>query len=77
MAGTSANTAVALAKLGASGSAFLGTIGDDQYGKYIQKDFKEQGVNTADLIVDPKLNTVESLPLLMRTERDICGAGPE
>ena len=74
--GTSANTAVALAKLGLPVS-FLGTIGDDQYGKYIQKDFKEQGVNTADLIVDPKLNTVESLPLLMRTERDICGAGPE
>lgn len=55
--GTSANTAVALAKLGLPVS-FLGTIGDDQYGKYIQKDFKEQGVNTADLIVDPKLNTV-------------------
>ena len=41
--GTSANTAVALAKLGLPVS-FLGTIGEDQYGKYIQKDFEEQGV---------------------------------
>ena len=55
--GTSANTAVALAKLGLPVS-FLGTIGEDQYGKYIQKDFEEQGVDTTDLIVDPDLNTV-------------------
>ena len=75
--GTSANTAVALAKLGLPVS-FLGTIGDDQYGKYIQKDFKEQGVNTADLIVDPKLNTVGVFAFIDENgERDICGAGPE
>lgn len=55
--GTAANTAVALAKLDQPVS-FLGTIGDDQYGRYIIKDLQEQGVDTTDLIVEPRWNTV-------------------
>lgn len=42
--GTSANTAVALAKLGV-GVSFWGTVGEDQYGRYIKKDLKSEGVN--------------------------------
>lgn len=55
--GTSANTAVALARLGV-GTGFIGSIGDDQYGRYIKKDFAEEGVDISDLIVEPELNTV-------------------
>jgi sugar/nucleoside kinase (ribokinase family) len=55
--GTSANTAVALSRLGIP-VAFLGSIGDDQYGHYILKDFADEGVDTSALIVEPKLNTV-------------------
>ena len=55
--GTSANTAVALSRLGVS-TSFLGTIGDDQYGKYIKKDFANEGVDISQLIVEPELNTV-------------------
>ncbi len=55
--GTSANTAVALARLGVSAS-FVGTIGDDQYGKYIKADFEKEGVDISQLIVEPDRNTV-------------------
>jgi aminoimidazole riboside kinase len=55
--GTSANTAVALSRLGVS-TVFLGTIGDDQYGKYIINDFIHEGVNISQLIIEPELNTV-------------------
>ena len=55
--GTSANTAVALAKLGV-GVSFWGTVGEDQYGRYIKKDLKSEGVNIADMITEPELNTV-------------------
>lgn len=55
--GTSSNTAVALARLGVD-VEFLGTVGDDQYGRYIRKDFEKEGVDTSQLIVEPDLNTV-------------------
>lgn len=55
--GTSANTAVALARLGIP-TAFVGTIGDDQYGKYIKSDFQKEGVDISGLISKPDLNTV-------------------
>lgn len=55
--GTAANTAVALARLGVPVS-FLGSIGKDQYGRYIKKDFVKEGVDTIDLIVEPDMNTV-------------------
>lgn len=55
--GTCANTAVALARL-AVPTGFVGTVGDDQYGRYIVKDFESEGINTKGLIVDETLNTV-------------------
>lgn len=55
--GTAANTAVALARLGV-GTAFIGTVGDDQYGRFVRDDLAAEGVDVADLVVDTKLNTV-------------------
>lgn len=55
--GTSANTAVALSRLGIT-TSFLGTIGDDQYGNYIKNDFLKEGVDISQLLVEPELNTV-------------------
>ena len=55
--GTSSNTAVALARLGVC-TSFVGTIGDDQYGKYIRADFEKEGVDISQLVVEPDLNTV-------------------
>lgn len=55
--GTSANTAVALAKLGVK-TSFVGTIGDDPYGKYIKEDFRKEGVDISNLITEPELNTI-------------------
>ncbi len=55
--GTSANTAVALARLGIP-TSFIGSIGDDQYGRYIKKDFQDEGIDISDLIIEPALNTV-------------------
>lgn len=55
--GTAANTAVALARLGVD-TSFFGTVGSDQYGRYIEKELKAEGIDTSNLIVDPDLNTV-------------------
>lgn len=55
--GTAANSAVALARLGIP-TAFMGTVGDDQYGRYVVQDFEREGVGTEHLIVDPELSTI-------------------
>lgn len=55
--GTAANTAVALSRLDIP-TGFIGTIGDDQYGRYVVKDFKDEKVDTEQLIIEPDLNTV-------------------
>lgn len=55
--GTAANTATALARLEVP-TAFIGTVGDDSYGRYVQEDFQRSGIDTQGLIVDPALNTV-------------------
>lgn len=55
--GTSANTAVALSRLGV-GTSLIGTIGDDQYGRYIKHDLQKEGVDISNMIVEPELNTV-------------------
>lgn len=54
--GTSANTAVALSKLGVP-TAFMGTIGDDYGGRFMLKEFAQNGINTDFTIVD-KSNTI-------------------
>ena len=55
--GTAANTAVSLQKLDIN-TSFLGTIGDDQYGKYVVSDFIKEGIDIDNLIIDEKVNTV-------------------
>ncbi|PLS25443.1 carbohydrate kinase family protein [Bifidobacterium imperatoris] len=55
--GTSANTAVALSKLGVDVS-FVGTVGDDQYGRFVIQDFKDKGIDVTGLVSDSTLNTV-------------------
>jgi len=42
--GTAANTAVALARLSAN-VAFIGTVGDDGFGRWVLEDFKNEGVD--------------------------------
>lgn len=54
--GTSANTAVALSKLGVP-TAFMGTVGDDYGGRFMLKEFAQNGINTDFTIVD-KSNTI-------------------
>ncbi|MCI8474089.1 MAG: sugar kinase [Oscillospiraceae bacterium] len=54
--GTSANTAVALSKLGVP-TAFMGTVGDDYGGRFMMKEFAQNGINTDFTIMD-KSNTI-------------------
>lgn len=71
--GTSANTAVALARLGTAVS-FVGTVGDDQYGRYIEQDLKGEGIDTSGLVVDEHLNTVGVFAFIDETgERYLWG----
>ena len=55
--GTAANTAHALSKLGITVD-FMGTIGDDQYGRYVLDEFIAAGIGIEPLIIDETLNTV-------------------
>ncbi len=48
--GTGANTAVALARLGIP-VKFVGTVGDDGFGRRIRQDFQTEGVDTSALTV--------------------------
>ncbi len=55
--GTAANTAVALSRLGID-TSFIGTVGNDQYGRYIIDDFNKEHVGIENLTVDNDVNTV-------------------
>ncbi|KAB7789121.1 carbohydrate kinase family protein [Bifidobacterium cebidarum] len=55
--GTCANTAVALSRLDVP-VLFVGTVGDDQYGRYVRRDFSEAGVDPTGLVSDSRWNTV-------------------
>lgn len=55
--GTGANTAIALAKLGVQ-TSFIGTVGDDQYGRFMCEDFRKEHVDITHLNIDASLNTV-------------------
>jgi fructokinase len=71
--GTSANTAVALRKLGIP-TDFMGTLGDDTYGHYILDEFKSRGIGIDSLIVDPSLNTICVFAFIDKTgERYLWG----
>ncbi len=47
--GSVANVSVALARLGVS-TAFVGTVGDDGYGRFVQHDLAREGVDTRYLL---------------------------
>ncbi len=55
--GTAANTAIALAKLGVP-TSFIGTVGDDQYGRHARQVLLDNGIDVEGLITDRGLNTV-------------------
>ncbi len=55
--GTSANTAVALAKLGVP-TAFMGTLGEDYGGKFMRAEFAEKGIDDSLTVTDKNSNTV-------------------
>lgn len=55
--GTSSNTAAAIAKLGVDCS-FVGTVGDDGYGRFASRDLADCGVDVSGLVCDGALNTV-------------------
>jgi len=55
--GTAANTALALSKLGVN-VEFMGTVGDDQNGRYVIDELNSAGVGTGPVIIDRELNTV-------------------
>lgn len=55
--GTCANTAVALAKLGVP-TSFMGTIGNDNYGRLVTDEFHTYGINTDLTLVDDEKDTV-------------------
>jgi sugar/nucleoside kinase (ribokinase family) len=55
--GTAGNTAVALARIDVE-TAFAGTVGNDNYGKFVVEDLKKEGVAVDNLIIDEQLNTV-------------------
>lgn len=74
--GTSANTAVALARLGVE-TGFVGSVGEDQYGRYVKNDLSKEGVDISGLIIEPELNTVGVFAFIDETESGICGDGRE
>lgn len=55
--GTAANTAVALSRLGVY-THMIGSVGDDQYGRFVLDDLAQENVNIDDIAVDKRLNTV-------------------
>ncbi|MGI5888121.1 MAG: carbohydrate kinase family protein [Oscillospiraceae bacterium] len=55
--GTCANTAVALSKLDVE-TAFMGTLGQDSFGRYLLDEFSTMGIDTEFVQIDPDSNTV-------------------
>jgi len=69
--GTAANVAVALARLGVK-TSFIGTVGDDGYGRWVLNDFKNEGVDTGEthLVQDAFTSMVMAL-IYPNGERDL------
>lgn len=55
--GTSSNTAAALAVLGVD-CAFVGSVGDDPYGRFVSDDLVARGVDVSGLQIHGDLNTI-------------------
>ncbi len=54
--GAPANVACGVAKLGRA-SAFLGKVGDDPFGHFLERTFREAGVDTSAMVFDKKVKT--------------------
>jgi len=68
--GAPANVAVALARLGVS-SAFMGKVGDDAFGRFLEQTFAQAGVDTSPMAFDPEVKTgLAFVSLMVDGERD-------
>ncbi len=70
--GAPANVAVGVARLGRS-SAFLGKVGDDPFGRFLEQTFAGAGVDTGGMVFDPRHRTgLAFVSLGAGGERDFC-----
>ena len=68
--GAPANVAVGLARLGAR-SAFVGKVGDEPFGRFIQKTLDDNGVDTSGMVFSPETRTgLAFVSLTAEGERD-------
>jgi len=70
--GTGANTAVALARLGTS-TAFIGTIGDDGYGRFTREALESEGVDTSHVITSDAFTSLVLALIDPHGERTLFG----
>lgn len=54
--GAPANVAVGVARLGGS-AAFVGRVGEDPFGRFLERTFREAGVDTGAMTFDPEART--------------------
>ncbi len=54
--GAPANVAAGISKLGKVG-AFVGKVGDDPFGRFLERTFTENGVDTSRMLFDPEYRT--------------------
>jgi fructokinase len=70
--GAPANVAVGVARLGRT-SAFLGKVGDDPFGRFLERTFAGAGVDTGGMVFDPRHRTgLAFVSLKEDGERDFC-----
>jgi fructokinase len=70
--GAPANVAVGVARLGHA-CAFLGKVGDDPFGRFLQTTFAAAGVDTGGMVFDPVHRTgLAFVSLEANGERDFC-----
>lgn len=70
--GAPANVAVGVARLGLS-SAFLGKVGDDPFGRFIEQTFINDSVDTSGMVFDKHNRTGLAFVSLTKSgERDFC-----
>ncbi|HLK57540.1 MAG TPA: PfkB family carbohydrate kinase [Chthonomonadaceae bacterium] len=70
--GAPANVAVGVARLGRE-SAFLGKVGEDPFGRFLEQTFAGAGVDTGGMVFDPKHRTgLAFVSLAANGERDFC-----
>ncbi|MGQ9629821.1 MAG: PfkB family carbohydrate kinase [bacterium] len=68
--GAPANVAVGLSRLGVR-SAFMGKVGDDDFGRFLEKVLSDNGVDTSGMRFDPRVRTALAFVSLQESgERD-------